>query len=94
MNDSLVLPTTNYLSFVASPSIFQRSTQPSLAASLALEGVSGGGAESTGLGVGGGNITIETTPPKVDVVRGVEVSGAGNGTYAAGDELFITIWWA
>lgn len=44
-----------------------------------------------GLGADGGNVTVETTPPEVDAEKGVGVTGAGNGTYFAGDEIYIRV---
>lgn len=87
---SVLLPTVSYHSFDASPSILQRSTAPSLAANLTLEGVPVGG--GMGLGADGRNISISPTRPEVDVTRGVSVSGAGNGIYFARDEVFIVVW--
>lgn len=89
-NDTIILPSTSLLSFVARPSILQRSSDPSLAANVTLEGVFGGG--DAGLGVDGGNVTVDTTPPEVDVGKGVKVAGDGNGTYASGETVFITVW--
>lgn len=84
--DAIDLPSTTLLTYIASPEILQKSSSSSLAASLALYGVSGGG---VALGAG---VTVDTTPPEVDVTQGVEVSGSGDGTYTYGDTVFITVW--
>ena len=89
-NNSVLLPSTPLLSFLANPEILQLSSSSSLAANLALEGVSGGG--DTELGVDGGMITVDTTPAEVDEGKGVEVSGGGNGTYTSNDAVFVTVW--
>lgn len=88
--DAIVLPSNSLLSSVARPSILQLSSSPSLVADVTLEAVSGGG--DTGLGTDGASVVIDTTPPEVDAGRGVEVSGDGNGTYANGDTVFVTVW--
>lgn len=89
-DDATLLPSTPRFSYVARPTILQQSSNPSIAANLTLEGVAGGG--GIGLGMYGENITIDTTGIEVDAARGIEVSGDGNGTYASGDEVFITVW--
>lgn len=89
-NASILLPSTEYRAFDTIPRILQRSTVPSLAANLSLEGISRGG--SVELCAGGGNVTLETTPPEVDASKGLKVTGAGNGTYFAGDEVFLSVW--
>ncbi|CAM9243696.1 unnamed protein product, partial [Ectocarpus sp. 8 AP-2014] len=91
-NASILLRDTNLLSSVATPQILQRSSSPSLAANLSLAGVPGGEDGGTGLGSDGGSVTVDTTPPEVDVERGVVVIGYGNGTYTHGDTVFVTIW--
>lgn len=91
-NASIILPDTSLLSSVATPQILQRSSSPSLAANLSLAGVPGGEDGGTGLGSDGGSVTVDTTPPEVDVERGVVVTGYGNGTYTHGDTVFVTIW--
>lgn len=91
-NASIILPDTNLLSSVATPRILQRSSSPSLAANLTLAGVPGGEDGGTGLGSDGGSVTVDTTRPKVDAERGVEVGGYGNGTYTHGDTVFVTVW--
>lgn len=88
-NSTIILPETSYLSFVASSTILQRSSSPVLAANLSLDGVLGGGAA---LGVNGGNISVDTTPPEVDEGLGVEVWGASNETYFAGEEVYVRVW--
>lgn len=90
--DSIILPSTVLLTFTASPEILQKSTSSSLGADLALTGVLGGEGYGAGLGVDLLNVTVDTTPPEVDVARGVEVSGSGNGTYTYGDTVFVTVW--
>lgn len=90
--DFIILPSTALLTYTVSPEILQQSSNSSLAASLALTGVSGGESDGTGLGADGGSVTVDTTPPEVDVTRGVEVSGSGDGTYTYGDTVFITVW--
>lgn len=88
-NSTIILPETSYLSFVASPTILQRSSSPVLEANLSLKGVLGSGAA---LGVYGGNISIDTTAPGVDERLGVEVLGTSNATYFAGDAVFVRVW--
>lgn len=89
-NSTIVLPETPYLSFVASPSILQSSSSPTLAANITFGGVfeDNGGA----LGFDGMNITLDTTPPEVDAELGVNIWGADNDTYFAGDELYVRVW--
>lgn len=92
VSDSIILPSTALLTYTASPQILQESSSSSLAANLALSGVSGGESDGVGLGADGGSVIVDTTPPEVDVARGVEVSGSGDGTYTYGDTVFITVW--
>ncbi|CAM9102436.1 unnamed protein product [Scytosiphon promiscuus] len=93
-NDSVILPRTALLSYVASPKILQMSSRPSLAANLTLAGVPGGEDGGAGLGTDGGSVTVDTALPEVDTEKGVEVSGGGNGTYAFGDTVYITAWFS
>lgn len=89
-NSTIILRETPYLSFVASPSILQSSSSPTLAADITFGGVleDNGGA----LGLDGVNITVDTTPPEVDAELGVDIWGADNDTYFAGDELYVRVW--
>lgn len=91
-NASVILPATALLSYVASPQVLQKSSRPSLAANLTLAGVPGGEDGGAGFGADGGSITIDTALPEVDTEKGMEVSGDGNGTYAYGDAVYITVW--
>eukprot|EP00752_Nemacystus_decipiens_P003960 g3626.t1 len=90
--DFIILPSTTLLTYTASPEILQKSSSSSLAANLALYGATGGESDGVGLGADGGSVTIDMTPPEVDVARGVEVSGSGDGIYTYGDTVFITVW--
>lgn len=87
-----MLPSTALLTSTVSPEILQWSSSSSLAANLALEGVTGGESHGVGLGADGVSITVDTTPPEVDSSSGVIVSGDGDGTYVYGDSVFITVW--
>lgn len=88
--NAILLPSNSPLSFVARPSILQKSSNPSLAAVLSLEAAPGGG--NAGLGIDGGSITVDTTPAEVDPSRGIEVAGYGNGTYTSGEEVYLRVW--
>lgn len=86
--NGIQLPTTTYASFFAQPTILQMSSLPSLAADLTFGAIEA----NVGLGADGGNITVDTTPADVDSNKGVVVVGSGNGTYAAGETVFIAVW--
>lgn len=88
----IILPSTTLLTYIASPEILQKSSNSSLAADLALTGATGGESYGVGLGADGGSVTVDTAQPEVDVARGVQVSGSGDGTYTYGDTVFITVW--